>query len=231
MLRVPCFLSRKSGQRYFVNGTTQSRSFLTKRKTRPYLFTENFSELSAQMVSALNDLRTDQNFCVINCVIRDKGQQVGWHNPLSRLSSWFYCSTNFDVIFPCCVFVYLFCFVSWSRRHHNTTTQLPRFQFRTVLHEANLVLLLFLFCLLARFLRIQEKPKSAWTLKMYKKVTKHFSAIAKQRCYPFLKTLWQSPVFVLNFIVFPWKIRYKSSAKLYKAEQNYRTRRKYASCI
>ena len=37
VLRVPCFLSRKSGQRYFVNGTTQSRSFLTKRKTRPYL--------------------------------------------------------------------------------------------------------------------------------------------------------------------------------------------------
>ena len=182
MLRVPCFLSRKSGQRYFVNGTTQSRSFLTKRKTRPYLFTENFSELSVQMVSALNDLRTDQNFCVINCVIRDKGQQVGWHNPLSRLSSWFYCSTNFDVIFPCCVFVYLFCFVSWSRRHPNTTTQLPRFQFRTALHKANLQLLLFLFCLLARFLRIQEKPKSAWTLKTYKKVTKHFSAIVKQRC-------------------------------------------------
>ena len=138
VLRVPCFLSRKSGQRHFVNGTTQSRSFLTKRKTRPYLFTENFSELSVQMVSALNDLRTDQNFCVINCVIGDKGQQVGWHNPLSRLSSWFYCSTNCDVIFPCCVFVYLFCFVSWSRRHPNTTTQLPRFQFRTVLHKANL---------------------------------------------------------------------------------------------
>ena len=122
----------------FCKCTTQCLSFLTKRKTRPYLFTENFSELSVQMVSALNDLRTDQNFCVINCVIRDKGQQVGWHNPLSRLSSWFYCSTNCDVIFPCCVFVYLFCFVSWSRRHHNTTTQLPRFQFRTVLHKANL---------------------------------------------------------------------------------------------
>ena len=153
------------------------------RKTRPYLFTENFSELFAQMVSALNDLRTDQNFCVINYVILDKGQQVGyWHNPLLRLSSWFYCSTNCDGIFPCCVFVYLFCFVSWSRRRPNTTTQLPRFQFRTVLHKANLLLLLFLFCLLARFLRIQGKPKSAWTLKMYRKVTKHFSAITKQRC-------------------------------------------------
>ena len=124
VLRVPCFLSRKSRQRYFVNGTTQSRSFLTKRKTRPYLFTENFSELSVQMVSALNDLWTDQNFCVINCVIRDKGQQVGWHNPLSRLSSWFYCSTNCDVIFSLLCFrvLVLLCFViKETPQHYNST--------------------------------------------------------------------------------------------------------------
>ena len=98
------------------------------------------------------------------------------------------------------ILVLLYFAIKETPQHYNSTATVS-VQDSSPRSEFGVVVFVLSSC---EVLENTGKAKVSMNFKnVQKSITKHFSAIAKQRCYPLLKTLWQSPVFVLNFIVSP----------------------------